>query len=49
MSNEPEFNFDIEQLDKAINSGSVTVPRGLDREQFRAWLISVGQQVKVED
>ena len=48
MSKEPEFNFDIDELDKAIKSGSVTVPKGLDREQLREWLISVGHQVKVE-
>lgn len=37
---ERPFNFDIEEMDKAINSKFVTMPAGLakDPEAFEKWL-----------
>lgn len=38
---EYEFNFDIEHMEKIINEPSITVPTGLNIDQFRDWVNSV--------
>ncbi|QGK90062.1 hypothetical protein [Pseudomonas phage vB_PA32_GUMS] len=41
MTNHTEFNFDLDRMKKAINSGTITlptVPSGLTREEKRAFI-----------
>lgn len=35
---EPQFNFDLEQMTKAINSGTISLPRGLTGEERREFI-----------
>lgn len=35
---EPVTSFDIQQMRASLQSGTVTVPRGLTPEQLRKWL-----------
>lgn len=32
------FNFDLEKMEKALNSGTISFPRGLTGEQRRAFI-----------
>lgn len=32
------FNFDLEEMEKALNSGTISFPRGLTGEQRRAFI-----------
>ncbi len=34
------FNFDLDEMEKAIQSPSITVPKGLSRDQFKTWIKS---------
>ncbi|QYV98861.1 hypothetical protein [Pseudomonas phage U1B] len=41
MTNHTEFNFDLDRMKKAINSGTITLPTapsGLTREEKRAFI-----------
>ncbi|QXN68650.1 hypothetical protein [Pseudomonas phage PA7] len=43
MTNHTEFNFDLDRMKKAINSGTITLPtapHGLTREEKRAFIRS---------
>ena len=34
----PEFNFDLERMKASLNSGSISLPRGMTRTQRRQFL-----------
>lgn len=35
---DPPFNYDLERIQRSIDSGTIRLPSGLDRDQRRAWL-----------
>lgn len=41
------FNYDLEVMELAVNSPSVTVPRGLSRGELMAWLNGDWSEVEV--
>lgn len=49
---EPQFNFDLEQMQAALNSGTISFPRGLTgderREFIRKRLEEIDAQEKAE-